>query len=101
MKKIFLVGIFCVGLLPGSLESFSMIAQQQETGVDSKAQIAYKDLPQAIREHIESDLYKGWKVQEPIFLVQIHNLEFYEIRMKSKSGEVRVLKMDKDGRDLN
>ncbi len=67
--------------------------------MDGKTQIQFDELPVAVRSFLNGDSFKGWKVQDPIFWVKIHNLEFYEITLKNKS-DLRVLRIDSDGNDL-
>lgn len=69
------------------------------TKISGKIQVEYQDLPVAVKSYLSSDTWKGWKVLDPIYLVKIHNLEFYEVTLKNRS-EIRVLRIDADGNDL-
>ena len=67
--------------------------------LSGKIQIEYHELPTPVKTYLSSDTWKGWKIMEPIYLVKIHNLEFYEVTLKNRS-ETRVLRIDAEGNDL-
>lgn len=69
------------------------------TKISGKIQVEYHELPTPVKTYLSSDTWKGWKIVEPIYLVKIHNLEFYEITLKNRS-ETRVLRIDAEGNDL-
>lgn len=99
--KYVLLSIICLTFSTTNYISYANSNLSKVEHALGKVKIEFQELPSLVKAELSSDKWKGWKVQDPIFFVKIHNLEFYEITLKGKGGEFKVLKLDNEGKDLN
>jgi hypothetical protein len=67
---------------------------------DKKTEVKYADLPQAVKDALNRDDYRGWVVDETAHLVTKKDGqdEYYKITLKKPDGhETKTVKLDREG----
>lgn len=70
---------------------------------DKKTEVKYADLPQAVKDALNSDDYRGWVVDETAYHIRKKDGkgEYYKITLrKPASDETKTIKLDKDGNEV-
>jgi hypothetical protein len=94
MKRIFLVAAISVcswGV--ASAQRMQVPSDQVRQETDEKVKISVEELPDAIKNALESDSYKGWSVEAAHYN---KTKDLYEVEVR-KGTESKIIKFTKDG----
>jgi hypothetical protein len=98
MKRIFFVTVlgFCSWGVASAqrIQTPSAIeGQTQQPQTDEKIKISVEELPDAIKNVLENDSYKGWSVEAAQYN---KTKDLYEVEVR-KGTESKIIKFTKDG----
>ena len=84
-------------VLPGESYSINLMDDDQRT------EVKLADLPQAVKDVLESDDYKGWEAEQTVYLVKDKTTksEYYEITLKhTESQQSKTIKLKATGEKI-
>ncbi|MDD3638075.1 MAG: hypothetical protein RBR84_01420 [Bacteroidales bacterium] len=84
-------------VLPGESYSINLLDDDQRT------EVKLAELPQAVKDVLESDDYKGWEAEQTVYLVKdkATNSEYYEITLKHvESQQSKTIKLKATGEKI-
>jgi hypothetical protein len=94
MKKIILViAVSVCSLGAVSAQRIQASNQVKQDQTDEKVKISVEELPDAIKNVLENDSYKGWSVESAYYN---KTKDLYEVEVR-KGTESKIIKFTKDG----
>ncbi len=102
MKKVvYLVGAMLLSgsLMVGASEIINknvMATVSLQDDDTKKEKVEVDQLPQAVKNTLEGDDYKGWTI-DSAYKVNKDGNEFYKVKL-TKGSDTKVVKLDKDGK---
>ena len=77
-----------------------VITHVREDSTEKRTPVIPTDLPEAVKESLAGDDYKGW-TPSSAFLVAKDDKEYYEIKMTKDGSDANKVKFSKDGKKVD
>jgi hypothetical protein len=77
-----------------------VISQVNEDSLEKRTPVIPTDLPEAVKQSLSADEYKGWSPSSA-FLVAKQDNEYYEVKLTKEGSEANKVKFSKDGKKVD